>query len=172
MRRPALRIAEAVLLPTAALAVTLVLAPGRAEVAVHVYVLVLLAAGLALTVAAISAAHAGGPPSGFDHALRRRHPRPERLPELARLEREAALAQSSAFDLHYRLRPVLREVAAGLLAWRHGIDLDRDRDRASELLGSETWQLVRPDRPPPHDRLGRGIDADALNRVVASLEAL
>jgi hypothetical protein len=172
MRRPGLRIAEAVLLPSTALAVTLVLAPGRAELAIHVYVLVLLAAGLALTVAAISSAHASGSPSGFDLALRRRRARTERLPELARLEREAALAQSSAFDLHYRLRPVLREIAAGLLAWGHGVDLDRDRERASELLGAETWQLVRPDRPPPHDRLGPGIDADALHRVVASLESL
>jgi hypothetical protein len=166
------RIAEAMLLPTAALAVTFVLAPGRVELAVHVYVLVMLAAGLALTVAAISSAHGADEPSSFDHALQRRHARPERPPELARLEREAALAQSSAFDLHYRLRPVLREIAAGLLAWRHGVDLDRDRGRASELLGSETWQLVRPDRPPPHDRLGPGIDADTLHRVVASLEAL
>jgi len=171
VRRSTLRIAEAVLLPTAALAATLLLAPGRAELAVHVYVLVLLAAGLAITVAAISAAHASAP-SAFDSALRRPHPRPERLPELVRLEREAALAQSSAFDLHYRLRPVLREIAAGLLAWRHGVDLDRDSGRARRLLGTETWQLVRPDRPPPLDRLGPGIDAAALDRVVASLEAL
>jgi hypothetical protein len=169
--RRALRVAAAGVLPTAALVATLVLAPGRAELAVHIYVLLLLAAGLAITVAAISAAHGSGP-SAFDTALRRRRPRPERLPELVRLEREAALAQSSAFDLHYRLRPVLRETAAGLLAWRHGVDLDRDPEAAQRLLGPETWNLVRPDRPPPHDRLGRGIDGAALDRVVGSLESL
>lgn len=172
MKHAVLRALEVVALPTAVLVGVLLIAPGRAELAVHVYVLVLLAAGLGLVVGAIAGSEAEEEPSAFDAALERRHDPPERLADLARLEREAALAQSSAFDLHYRLRPVLREIAGGLLAVRRGVSLDRRPERARELLGAETWELVRPDREPPLDRTAPGIDTPALRRIVDSLEAL
>ena len=172
MRRTGIRALEVMVLPTAALVGVLLLAPGRAELAVHVYVLVLLAAGLGAVVGAIAGSQDAEEPSGFDAALRRTEDAPERLAELARLEREAALARSSSFDVHYRLRPVLREIASGLLAVRRGVDLDRQPERASALLGAETWELVKPDREPPLDRSGPGIDTPALRRVVESLEAL
>jgi hypothetical protein len=35
-----------------------------------------------------------------------------------------------------------------------------------------TWDLVRIDRPPPEDRLARGIAIQDLERVVVSLERL
>ena len=171
MIRIALRAVEIALLPTAVLIVVLVLAPGRAELSVHVYVLVLLAAALASIVGSIaSQAHTGESP--FDAALHRPVEESERLPELVRLEREVALAQASEFDLHHRLRPVLRDVAAGLLFVRRGIDLDRQPDRAREALGEETFDLVRADREPPWDRTASGPALDELRRVVAGLEAL
>jgi hypothetical protein len=171
VRRVAVRAAEVLFLPTAALVAVLMLAPGRAELAVHVYVLVLLAAALASVVGAIASAQSAGP-SLFDAALRRPPEMRERLQELMRLEREAALAQSSAFDLHYRLRPVLREIASGLLAARRGIELDRRPERAREVLGEETFDLVRPDREAPWDRLAPGIDVGELRAVVTRLEAI
>ncbi len=82
------------------------------------------------------------------------------------------LGASSSYDLHYRLRPTLRETAAGLLAVRRGITLDREPERARAALGEETWQLVRRDREPPEDRVARGLDAVRLRAVVESLEAL
>lgn len=171
MTRIVLRAAEILFLPTAVLVVVLVLAPGRAELAVHVYVLVLLAAALASLVGSIaSQAHVGE--SQFDAALDRPGEEHERLPELARLEREVALAQATEFDLHHRLRPVLREIATGLLAVRRGVDLDRRPERARELLGEETFDLVRGDREPPLDRQAAGPALEELRRVVASLEAL
>jgi hypothetical protein len=170
--RRTLRVGQALLVPSAALAVALLLAPGRAALAIHVYALVVLALGLAAAVGAISASQRGARWSAFDAALDRRVQQPERLPELARLEREAVLAHSSAFDVHFRLRPVVREIAAGLLAARRRVDLDGSPEQARALLGEETWQLVRADRPPPHDRLGPGIDTEALARLVASLERL
>jgi hypothetical protein len=172
VRHVALRAAEVLFLPTAALVAVLVLAPGRAELAVHVYVLVLLAAALASIVAAIASSQAEAGASIFDAALRHEPAKNERLQELMRLEREAALAQSSAFDLHYRLRPVLREIASGLLAARRGIELDRRPERAREVLGEETFDLVRPDREAPWDRLAPGIDVDELRAVVTRLEAI
>jgi hypothetical protein len=96
----------------------------------------------------------------------------ERLPELERLEREVTLGTASAHDLHFRLRPTLRETAANLLAVRRGIDLDGQPARARAALGEDTWQLVRRDVEPPADRLGRGVDPARLRAAVDALEAL
>ena len=80
------------------------------------------------------------------------------------------MAGSAAFDLHYRLRPTLIELAAALLSARRGIDLEQEPDRAHAVLGDDVWDLVRPDRPQPLERLGVGIDAAHLERVVSALE--
>jgi hypothetical protein len=171
MKHVAIRAAEILALPTAVLVVVLLLAPGRAELGVHVYVLVLLAAALASVVGSIAAQARSGQ-SPFDTALHRPSEKTGRLAELERLEREVALAQATEFDLYHRLRPVVREIAAGLLFVRRGVDLDRQPERARDLLGEETFDLVRADREPPWDRTASGPALDELRRVVASLEAL
>ena len=171
MKRVAIRAAEILVLPTVALVVVLALAPGRAELAVHVYVLVLLAAALASTVGSIASEARRGE-SAFDAALERPEVENERLSELVRLEREVTLAQATQFDLHHRLRPVLREIAGGLLAVRRGVDLDRQPERARAILGEETFELVRGDREAPWDRQTSGPALEELRRMVASLEAL
>jgi hypothetical protein len=79
---------------------------------------------------------------------------------------------ASTFHLHMRLRPILREIAAHRLSMRFGVDLDRDHERARELIGSEAWELVRQERPPPRDRLAPGPPASQLNRVVEELERI
>ncbi|MGH3134374.1 MAG: hypothetical protein ACRDNY_11665, partial [Gaiellaceae bacterium] len=99
-------------------------------------------------------------------ATRRRRP----PPSLARLETETALGVGGAFDFHHRLRPRLRELAQGLLETRRRVSLDAEPDAARRILGDETWSLVRQDRPPPEDRLARGIPPDDLRRAVESLE--
>ena len=96
---------------------------------------------------------------------------PERLPQLARLEREVTLASANAFDLHFRLRPILRETAGGLLVAR-GVDLDHQPERARALLGDDLWQLVRGDRREPLDRTGPGIPPARLRETLERLEAL
>ena len=80
------------------------------------------------------------------------------------------MAGSAAFDVHFRLRPVIAELAAELLSSRRGIDLERDPDRAHAALGDDVWELVRPDRPQPAERHGSGIDEAQLGRVVTALE--
>lgn len=172
MIRPVLRLASLAAAPTAGLVAAVLLAPDRARLAVHVYLLVLTGIALAGLVAAIRRAYAEAGPSRFELALRRRPARHGRLAELARLEREVALASANAFDLHYRLRPVVREVAGGLLAARRGIDLDARPDAARAALGEDAWELARGDRPPPADRSGPGFAPERLLAVVAALEAL
>lgn len=170
MRRDLGRAAKLLAAPTAALAVVAAFGPGRLGLALRVYALLLAAAALVLLLAALRRAYPPETPLRPGRAARpagRRAPAP-----LARLEQEAALGVAWSFDLHHRLRPRLRRLAAELLAARRGVSLDGSPERARGLLGGEAWELVRADRPPPADRRARGIAAEELARVVESLERL
>jgi hypothetical protein len=167
-----LRPAQLPVLLTLLLVVLLVVVSGRAGLIVRVYLLLVAAIGLFHLVRMVRTAFPAAGPSRFDAALRRRPQRQERLPELARVEREVTLGMATAFDLHYRLRPSLRRSASELLAARRGIDIDRDPEAARRALGEDAWEIVRGDREPPDDRFGPGIKPAALGRVVASLESL
>lgn len=144
--------------------------PERAGAVAHGLIVVLLALGLAVALDWLRRTlpeHR----SSFEAAFVRPGSHDARPATLARIEREVTLATGTAFDVHYRLRPVLRPIAAGLVA-RHGVDLDRMPERAAKLVGPETWELVRPDRPAPVDRMAAGLPVAEVDRVVAELERL
>ena len=164
-------LAVLLVLPTLALLAFLALEPARRPLVVHVYLLVV--GGLALATFAV-AAHRAAPAeaSAFAAALESGPPPDERVPEPERLERALELAQASAFDVHYRLRPLLREIASQLLASRRGIDLDAHAAAAREALGPDAWEIVRADRPRPSDRGARGASLAQLEGVVEALERL
>ena len=147
--------------------------PGRAELALHVYLLVLASLALGFLDPPCFGAGTPWPPrrpsiSAFACASRD----DVGLPELARLEREVTLSTTTAFDLHFRLRPVLRRISARMLLSRRGIELERQPDAARTLLGEELWELVRPDREPPRDRAAPGLELSSLRTMVDALEAL
>lgn len=157
-------------LPTVALAVGLVVVPSRSELIVELWLLLLLGLGAILAVRALASAYPGGP-SPFD-----RRPTPEegprRFASLERLEREVTLGAATAHDAHFRVLPTLRAAATELLVARRGVDLRRRPDRAREILGLQTWELVRPDRPPPRDGRAPGLDRETLEVAVDRLERL
>jgi hypothetical protein len=130
--------------------------------------------GLLLLGLARTTRHVGGTelPSLYEAALRRRRPRPERLRELARLEREVSLGATHAFDFHIRVRPHLRAIAEHRLESRRGLRLDDGSPAVRSLLGDELWALLRPDRRPPDDRLGPGVPIPRLTAAVDRLEAI
>ena len=157
---------------TVALFVALAVLPGRAELLVRIYVLLLATFVVARLLDRLRRSLPERATSPVDAALARR-PRPvTRVPELEKIEREVTLGLTTAFDLHFRLRPTLRRIAYELLRARRGIDLDASPAAARRALGDETWELVREDREPPHDRFGPGIRLESLRQVVVSLEAL
>ncbi len=172
MTRQLLRLARFPVFATLLLVVVLLSLPGRRELVLRVYWLVLAAFALVLLVGLVRQAHPVPRSSPFDLGLRRAGGARYSLAELEQLEREVILATSTAFDLHIRLRPRLRRIAAYLLASRRGVDLDARPDVSRELLGDQAWELVRADRPAPADRHARGVDAGTLREVVASLERL
>lgn len=170
MRR-ALRVAELLLVPTIALAIALGVAPSRATLEVHLWLLAVLVLALLAFLRVVAAAYPRQA-SPFEASLTRDTTPGERPSALVRLEREVSMARTSAFDLHARLRPTVAELADDLLSGRRGIDLERQPERARAVLGDVTWDLVRPDRPTPSDRHAPGLSDHDLACVVTSLERI
>ena len=88
-----------------------------------------------------------------------------------RLDRVVSTATTHAGDLHLRLRPILREIAADGLR-RRGVELDAQPQAAQQLLAPDTWEIVRPDRPRPGDAFAPGLAPKRLDAVLDDLEAL
>ena len=105
----------------------------------------------------------------FEDALRPRTQQAPRLADLERLERTVEMATQSAFDVYYRLRPPLREIALARLAPR-GLDLEDERAR--ELLGEDVWTIVRPEATRPKDHFAPGAKLETISAAVAALEEL
>ena len=169
MRSDAFAGARFIALPTIALVAVAFVAPGRAELALRIYALLLSATLIVLLVLALRRAYPDEKP------LREPGPAAQARsvpPSLAHIEHDVALGVAGSFDLHYRLVPRLRSVATGLLAARRNVSLEAGPDRAHALLGDEAWALVRPDRTSPKDRLGPGMAPAELGRAVDALEAM
>jgi hypothetical protein len=126
---------------------------------------ILLLALVRITLATAPAAKG----SQFDRGLAAMRKSPPDAGEIE-LARELELSRLNAFHLHLRVRPMLREIAAHRLMKRYGIDLDAEPGRARELIGASAWEVVRPDRSPPRDRLAAGPPLSSLRDVVADLE--
>jgi hypothetical protein len=158
-------------LATIGLLVARMIEPGRHELELDIYILTL--GGLAL--AAVSSALGDVAPredeSQLEEAMAPEASEPARIAELERLEREVALATSRDFDLHYRLRPVLREIAQSRLE-RRGVQLDSESPRVRELLGDELWALTAADREVSAYRQAPGLPLADLERTVERLERL
>jgi len=152
--------------------VTALLLAGSAHgLALLAYVLFLGALALAILVGRVRAAL----PVALE--VERLHAHPARAAEpieqLETLSRTLSAAGWNQAELHYRLRPVVRAIVAARLSRRHGVDLDREPERARMLLGDgRTWELARPDREPPEDRYARGWSRHELAELIDELEAI
>jgi hypothetical protein len=135
-----------------------------------VYLLYAGAVTLLALARATGVAQPGSGRSPFELALRPPKPRSERPPGLVVLEQQLALAVTTAFDVHFRLRPIVRDVAAQRLWARHAVDLESATERAESLLGPEVWELARPDRTPPPEPFAPGLGVRGIEQVVARLE--
>jgi hypothetical protein len=153
-----------------AVALGVALAGAARGIALYAYVLALVAVAVASLSSRLARAWPTTAP--FERLLPAR-PAPEaRVPQLGSLVDPLSGGDPSAFDLHHRLRPLIREIAAARLARGHGIVLESQPVRAQALVGPRTWELVRPDRPAPLDRLERPWSAQDLDELIAELERL
>ena len=166
-----MRIGLSVAFLTTILLVLVVLVPSRRSLFVGIYELVLAAIALSALVGSFRTFE---PQLGVRSPFEREPEKPEEpqpIAELDRIDRLVVLGGANEFDLHYRLRPLLRQIAAERLYDRYGIDLDTDPERARPMLGEELWEIVRPDR-----QVGRrswpGLPPAELAGHVARLEQL
>jgi hypothetical protein len=171
MKTIAIRFGAGAAIATGLLAVLAAAFPGERWDLLAGYELVLGAMALAATVAALRAFRLRGweARTPFD-ARRDRDRPPEALAELERIDRLLILGASNAFDAHHRVRPFFRELAAERLH-AHGVELDRQPDRARELLGDELWDFVRANRPLVR-RSGPGLPIEQARRLADALEAV
>jgi hypothetical protein len=173
VRRLLTRAATGICLAGAGLGIAYALAPGRGALELQVCALV---AGATVVLAAVLAVRDAFPTAGTSALAaalkRRREPDPQRPPDLVAIERLVILAVATAFDLHYRLRPILREIAAQRLADNRGLRLDRGGPRIERSLGEGLWELVRHDRAGPESRFGPGVRPQDLRRAIERLESI
>ena len=172
MKRLLTGVALGTVLATAALIVVRVVEPGRQELELDVYVLTVGAMALLAAILATRRTFPLEEQSALAAALEREERPPVRPPDLERTERMLSMAVTTAFDLHFRLRPALREVVEQRLADRRGLRLDSGDPRVQEACGEELWEVVRPDREAPDRRYQPGLDRTALERIVDRLESI
>ena len=157
-------------LATIGAGIALFFTAGARATVVDVYLLVLASViMLALFRAArgLRASHALSP---FERAVAAsRSPEPADTSPLS-IERDVDLSRIEAVHFHVRLRPLLREIAAHRVRTKYGVELDREPDRARELLPSDVWEIVRPDRPFPEDRLAPGPSFAQQRKLLDGLE--
>ena len=172
MRRDLVAVAVAAAVIGLAVAAVAVVAPVSRERLLDVYVL--LVGALLLLVLVRGTATAGGAQgaSAYELALVPRGPRAQRPDDLESLERTVVLAAGSAFDVHARLRPLLRAVATDRLAATRGLRLDDGSPEAQAALGPALWELVRPGRDAPEERFAPGLPIDRLAAHVDALERI
>lgn len=134
----------------------------------------LIALGCIAAIAAMTHLPAPRPPRGdVEAALAAGGGARPAIPARRReLERVVVMGTTTAGEFHRRLRPVLRDVAAAVLRTGHGVELDDDPARARQLLGDESWDLLRPDRPAPRHPDAPGPGQAAVAVVVERIDAL
>lgn len=164
MKRHLLDVAVLLAGLTLTVVVVVVTQPALRGLALRAYVFAVGALLMLVLVAAAGDVLPRRRTSEFERAVAAHEPPPGPVAELARLEREVTLAIASAYDLHHRLLPQLREIARCRLE-RAG------RAPSPETLG-RWWELLRPDRPEPPDRFARGISERELRALVADLERM
>jgi hypothetical protein len=171
VRGVVIRLAASVGLATAVLLGLVLALPGQRGLFVGIYELTLGAIGILAILGALRAKQPRAwELSPFERPTER-PPRAKQVAELERLDRVLVMASTSAFDVHHRLRPLVRSLAAERLHAHHGIDLEREPERVKAVAGDELWELLRPDRELGR-RSGPGLPVPVTSRVVDELEAL
>jgi hypothetical protein len=138
-------------------------------VVLYVYVFCVGGAMLVVLVARIGAG------TGRTRALRATRdvePADEPVAELEQIVLRIASAEWNEFGLNTRLRPVVVQIVRTQLAYGHGVDLDRQPERAEALLEERTWQLVRPDPNRRSSTAAPGWALGELEELVSELERL
>lgn len=145
-----------------------VLLPGHREASVGAGVMTLLAVLLVETGRlAYRVSRASG--SSWERVRRVPSAKIERPEDLERIERRLGWGQYSSGDFNYRVRPMLRRLAAARLRDAHGISLEEDGEKARSVASADLWDYVIAKQPPGAERV---ITTADIARLVDDLEEL
>lgn len=164
------KVAVAVLAAAAGLALALLLGRRSAGVALLAYVLFVGAVALVVLTRRLGAALP--PTAPFERLLATAPRRVEPVSQLETIRRGLSAASWNKAELHFRLAPMVREIAAARLSRRYGVDLDRQPEQAEALIGGgRLWELAGP-AGRPGGRDGAGWSRQELEELLDELEAI
>jgi hypothetical protein len=156
---------------TVALAVVLITGVPGPWLATWAYLLALTSLALWVLIRAVAWPAVERGDVAFEVVARTGRAGPDGRPaHLQRMEGLVYFSHINVTDLHYRMRPLLRQLATERLA-DHGLSLDRD-ERVRERLGPDGWELLRPDRREPVNRTARGVEFPVLRKIIDYIEEL
>jgi hypothetical protein len=150
--------------------IALLLAGSARGLALLAYVLFMGAVALVLLAGRLR--NALPPAVPFERLLATAPQRVEPVRQLETIMRALVAVAWSQAELHYRLAPMVREIAAARLSRSHGVDLDRQPERARSLLGDgRVSELVGPRHGPLDNRYG-GWSRQDLGELLDELEGI
>jgi len=165
------KITATVLAGTAGVVLALLLAGWSHGLVLLAYVLFVSAVALLVLAGRLRAALP--PATPFEELLAAAPWRVQPVGQLESIRQGLAAASWSRGELHYRLAPMIREIAAARLSRRHGVDLDRQPERARALIGDgRVWELAGPRRGPPENRRAGGWSRRELEELLDELEEI
>jgi hypothetical protein len=99
-------------------------------------------------------------------------PAPSRPEQLVRLERLVITSGASTLYVHAHLRPLLVDIVSRRLGARGHTLAGMPDSVARPVLGDGLWEIVRPDRSFPQDRLAAGVSPPELAAMLETIERL
>lgn len=96
---------------------------------------------------------------------------PEYFVRLRQLERRLDVATRDPADFEWSIRPVLAQLAADRLNYRHGILCTTQPLRAREIVGDELWEIMRPQANQPDTPL-RPASRQRISDLISRIERI
>ena len=93
---------------------------------------------------------------------------PEYFMRLRQLERRLEVAADDPADYEWSIRPMLAQLAADRLVYRHGIRYQTQPDRARQIVGEQLWEIMTPPLQAPI----RSVDRARLTDLVSQIERI
>lgn len=153
---------------TVVLAVVLVTLEGSRGLAVNVWLLTIGGLLVWTCLRALARALPTAAASAFDSVRVRPVEPPSKLNDVTVIVGVILDAEWSLSGVEFRLRPLLRKIAAARLIERHQIDLETEPAAAHRILGDELWALVGPGAHSPAGPASSDIEVAKAALAVAT----
>lgn len=163
-----LRLVQWLALVVVASAIATIVAPGHRSVTIGGGVMAVLALLLGEMVR-VAYRLSAPDDSAWERVRRVPVTKVERPADLERIERRLGWGQYSTGDFNYRVRPLLRRLAAQRLRESHRIDVDTDARPARAVVTSDLWDHVIAKEPRENDTVITTADIASMVEEIEEL---